>query len=342
MAGRQRVQQTYQATAQGGDDGAQRALVAVTREIDNRLAIIGASSAAGIEPERLKMVALGAFTRTPALWTCDPVSVARSIVEAGQLGLEPTGLLGGAYLVPRKGVCTLLVGYRGLVMLAKRSGEVSRVEARVVRALDVFEYSYGLDPALVHVPSRHDDPGEYTYAYALLVFRDGGRQFDVMSYAEIEVIRKRSGSPNDGPWVTDWPEMAKKTALRRLLKLAPLTIQVAAQLDEIDPEVRAAPAAPADTRQSELRAQLQAALDREYGQGQPAPEPATVTATPALMDTEPKPVLAADVIGPLEAAPAPECGVSHEGLAVGPCTLPAGHPSTEHEDAAGNRWTMPR
>jgi recombination protein RecT len=292
MAGREQPQRAVVRAQEGqrADDagGAQRALVAVTREIDNRLAIIGASSAAGIEPDRLKMVALGAFTRTPALWTCDPVSIARSIVEAGQLGLEPTGLLGGAYLVPRRGQCTLLVGYRGLVMLAKRSGEVSRVEARVVREHDTFDYGYGLEPYLDHHPSRDADPGNYTAAYAVIVFRDAGRQFDVMSYAEIEAIRKRSASPGDGPWVTDWPEMAKKTALRRLLKLAPLTIQVAAQLDEIDPEVRPGPSAAPDTRQSELRAQLQAALDREYGPGQdqPAAQPPVVVA-PAPQPTPP-------------------------------------------------------
>lgn len=328
--------------------GPQQALVAVAHEIDNRLAIIGASAAAGIDPERLKQVALGAFTRTPALWTCEPISIARSIVEAGQLGLEPTGLLGGAYLVPRGGKCTLLVGYRGLVMLAKRSGEVARVEARVVREKDSFDYGYGLEPYVDHHPSREADPGAYSAAYAVIVFRDGGRQFDVMSLAEIEAIRKRSSSPGDGPWVTDWPEMAKKTVLRRLLKLAPLTVNIAAALDEIDPEVRPEPR-PGDTRQGELRQQLQAALEREYGGEASPPTTPAVVEVGASADSS-----AAVVVGPATAAPAPEpapaeepaapagCGVVHDGLGVGPCVLPAGHKPLEHEDKSGQRWSQPR
>lgn len=371
---RKEQQQARTVVAQGGaaagQDGPSRALQLVTQEIDNRLAIIGTSSAAGIRPERLKLVALTAFTRTPALWTCEPVSVARAIVEAGQLGLEPTGLLGGAYLVPRGNQATLLVGYRGLVMLAKRSGEVQRVEARVVRAKDAFEYAYGIDQRLEHVPSRELDPGALTDAYALLVYRDGERQFDVMSAAEIEAIRKRSSTPGAGPWVTDYFEMAKKTVLRRLMKLAPLTVEVAAQLDEIDPEAPEHERAAADPRQAELRAQLQRELQREYGgeviegeareatttqpaaagtRGGPGQAPAERTATP-----EPEPPAQSPPAAP--AASQPEsvgeilgagepatCGVEWPEMDTGPCVLPAGHePAGEHRNAGGMRWSQPR
>jgi recombination protein RecT len=363
-------------------NGAQRALVAVTHEIDNRLAIVGASAAAGIKPERLKLVALGAFTRTPSLWTCNPISVARAIVEAAQLGLEPTGLLGGAYLVPRGGEATLLVGYRGLVMLAKRSGEVQRVEARVVRQKDTFDYGYGLEPYLHHVPSQDADPGPYTGAYAVIFYRDGSRQFDYMSIAEIEAIRKRSAAASAGPWVTDYAEMCKKTPLRRLMKMAPLTIEVASRLDELDPEVGDQPAAaPANPEQAKIRAELQAALEREYGEGvtegdfreapattqgdragtpeAPAGQPAEGAAAAPSAEPQAPQEPAAGAPQPAAApvadpAPAPVarpesvaqivgniCGIHHEGLGVGPCVLPSGHQQAEHQEAGGVRWTMP-
>jgi recombination protein RecT len=321
-------------------EGAQRALVAVTREIDNRLAIVGASAAAGIRPERLKLVALSAFTRTPALWTCDPISIARAIVEAGQLGLEPTGLMGGAYLVPRGDQATLLVGYRGLVMLAKRSGEVQRVEARVVRARDAFDYGYGLEPYLHHVPSRDADPGEFTGAYAVIFYRDGSRQFDYMSIAEIEDIRKRSSSPTRGPWVTDYAEMCKKTPLRRLMKMAPLTVEVAAKLDEIDPEVvQAAPAAgptPDTLEQARIREELQAALAAEYGTQQ-----AEAAAQAPTLTVRPSGATQADVGAQAQADPVVLCGAASEQLEVGPCILPAGHTAREHQQDDGTRWTQP-
>jgi phage RecT family recombinase len=377
--------------AEGEGEGPQRALVAVTREIDNRLAIISGSAAVGMGQaererfaQRLKLVALTTFTRTPALWTCEPVSIARAIVEAGQLGLEPTGLLGGAYLVPRGGKATLLVGYRGLVMLAMRSQLVQRVEARVVRAKDTFDYGYGLEPYLHHQPSRDEDPGAYTGAYAVIFYRDGSRQFDYMSIAEIEAIRARSSSPTAGPWVSDYAEMCKKTPLRRLMKMAPLTVEVRTFIDEVDPEViegTAHDVTPGSARQAELRAQLQQALEREYGTapeggqaaagattqatagagtsgGGEAGQAATVAATAANTAGEAQEERAAGVPATAAAPPAtskPEsvgqvlgtaeapavCGATHKGLGAGPCVEPAGHPQAEHREAGGTRWTNP-
>ena len=48
---------------------------------------------------------------------------------------------------------------------------------------------------------------------------------DVMSRAEIEKVRGRSRASASGPWVTDFVEMAKKTVLRRLAKLAPMSVE---------------------------------------------------------------------------------------------------------------------
>lgn len=338
----------------------QRALVAVTREIDNRMAIVEVSAAAGISPERLKMVALTVFTKTPALLECEPVSIARALVESAQLGLEPTGLLGGAYLVPRGGKATLLVGYKGLVQLAMRSQLVQRVEARVVRAKDQFEYGYGLDPYLRHVPSQDADPGDYTGAYAVIFYRDGSRQFDYMSIAEIELIRKRSSAGTSGPWVTDYAEMCKKTPLRRLMKMAPLTVEVAAKLDELDPEVIEGHAreVPAGTsRQANLQRELQAALEREHGTvevpttdaggsgtatGQaPAATEAEGAGTPAATGAASE-AQQAEVAAPAAATSPAVCGVVHEGIGAGPCVLPLDHTQLEHQEAGGTRWTMPR
>lgn len=353
----------------------QVALVAVTREIDQRLSIIEASSAAGIRPDRLKLVALTAFTRNPDLLKCTPVSLARAIVEAGQLGLEPTGLLGGAYLVPRGNEATLLVGYKGLVNLAKRSGEVSRVEARIVREKDAFAYAYGLNARLEHQPySGLEDPGKLTHAYAIIHYRDGSSQFEVMSVAEIEAIRARSASPQRGPWVSDYFEMAKKTVLRRALKLAPLSIEVAERLDAVDPEVAFdLPAAAAGKRDATkaLRSRLQTALTAEYGggeevEGQSREIPGdgqAASGSPASggdgstgSGTSVDQAGASAGVGTAPAgAPAAACGVIHEGLGVGPCVLSAGHvdgpwrdrsgaerpAQREHEDNGGVKWTMP-
>lgn len=219
------------------------ALAALDAELERRRSVVEASAASLIDPQRLKAVVLSQFTRTPALWECDPISIARSVVEAAQMGLEPTGAIGGAHLVPFHNAKTgrkeaqLIIDYRGYVQLARRSGEVSKVWARVVREKDEFVVQAGTEDTLHHRPYLgQDDPGNVTHVYAVIAYRDGSQQYDFDTRAWVETIRKRSKAKDNGPWVTDWNEMAKKSILRRLLKTAPLSVEArrAIELEEQD------------------------------------------------------------------------------------------------------------
>lgn len=217
------------------------ALQAISNEMDRRRAMLEDSAASLIDPQRIKGVVLSVFSRRPELWECDPISVARAVVEAAQLGLEPTGAIGGAHLVPYNNGKTgrkeaqLIIDYRGLVQLARRSGEVAKVTARVVRERDEFDVQEGTDDRIVHRPYiGQEDPGRYTHFYAVITYRDGTTQFDWDTDAWVQSIRKRSKSADRGPWVTDYVEMGKKSILRRAMKMAPLTVEAkrAIELDE--------------------------------------------------------------------------------------------------------------
>lgn len=181
-----------------------------------------------MDPDRLARIATTVLRQTPQLGQCTPESFLGALMTCAQLGLEP-GPLGHAYLVPFKnnknGVfeVTFIPGYRGLVELARRSGQVQSVQAHVVREGDRFDYEFGLNPKLEHKPAGSD--GEVTHAYAVVRYKDGGADFDVMTVAEVDAIRKRSRAATNGPWVTDYAEMAKKTVLRRLLKTAPMSVE---------------------------------------------------------------------------------------------------------------------
>jgi len=180
-------------------------------------------------PDRMVRVAMTSIQRTPKLLDCDPRSLVAAIIQASQLGLEPDGALGHAYLVPYGNTVTFIPGYRGLIDLARRSGQVSTIEACAVYPGDTFIYERGLEPRLIHRPQLTDeDPpqGTLQYVYAVCKLRDGGVQYDVMSKGRVEAIRKRSKAGNNGPWVTDYEEMAKKTVLRRLCKLLPLSVEI--------------------------------------------------------------------------------------------------------------------
>lgn len=189
-----------------------------------------------LTPERVSRVFLTTLRQSPALMRCSPASLFGAIFQASQLGLEIGNGLGHAYLVPYKTEATLVIGYKGLVDLARRSGQVSTIYATEVRHGDRFQYSLGTDPRIEHEPGndRSMDDASISHVYAVCKLKDGATQFEVMSRAEIEAIRKRSRASKDGPWVTDYGMMARKTVLRRLCKLLPASIELATavSLDE--------------------------------------------------------------------------------------------------------------
>jgi len=222
----------------------ERSIVSV---FNNNKAMLQAALPKHLTADRMIRLMQTCFRTTPKLLECDKTSVVLSIVQAAQLGLEPGTPLGQAYLIPRKlkGVltCTMMPGYRGLLDLARRSGKIKSVEARVVREGDEFRYAFGLTPVLEHRPLVDGTPGAMLYAYAVIHLKDGGVQFDVMTRADIErikeIVKKQNGGTLDGPWTSHEEEMWKKTVLKRALKLAPASIEFAnaAAVDDGDTSV---------------------------------------------------------------------------------------------------------
>lgn len=175
-----------------------------------------------ITPERFTRMVLTALSSNPKLQACTPMSFMGAMMQAAQLGVEPNTPLGQAYLIPYGGVCQFQLGYKGLIDLAYRSGEVSSIQAHEVHENDTFTYEYGLEPKLRHVPAQ-TDRGPVTFYYAVLKLKNGGVGFEVMSRDDVETFaRKKSKAYNNGPWKTDFDEMAKKTVLKKVLKYAPL------------------------------------------------------------------------------------------------------------------------
>lgn len=169
---------------------------------------------------------LSAISVNPKLAECTPQSFLGAMMTAAQLGVEPNTALGQAYLVPFRNhgtlECQFQLGYKGLIDLAYRSGEVSIIQAHVVYANDEFTYELGLDPQLKHVPAQ-SDRGEAIAYYAMFKTKDGGYGFEVMSLSDVQAHAKRySKAYGSGPWQTNFDEMAKKTVLKRVLKYAPL------------------------------------------------------------------------------------------------------------------------
>lgn len=149
-------------------------------------------------------------------------------MQAAQLGVEPNTPLGQAYLIPYKNKgtleCQFQLGYKGLIDLTYRSGEVRDIQAHEVHENDEFEYELGLEPKLRHVPATSNRGAVIAY-YAVFHTKDGGYGFEVMSAEDIRNHAKKYSQAygsNYSPWAKNFDEMAKKTVLKKCLKYAPL------------------------------------------------------------------------------------------------------------------------
>lgn len=197
--------------------------------------------------ERLSRIIITEFRKNPSLSQCTTESFMSSVMQSAQLGLEPGSALGLAYLVPfNKSVknstgqwvkvkeCQLIIGYRGMISLARRSGEILSINAYCVYEKDEFSYQLGLHPDIKHVPTMEADPGPVVYVYAIAQLRGGGVQFEAMSRAAVEAVRNDSEGwksavkykkTETSPWHSNFDEMAKKTVIRKMFKYLPVSTE---------------------------------------------------------------------------------------------------------------------
>lgn len=201
-----------------------------------------------IDPRRFARLAISLLNHPQSgkLRECTARSLIGSIMEAAQLGLELDRSLGHAYLVPYKTkikgpnnqeswiyLAQLIVGYRGYIHMLMESGRFRRVLAHEVYDGDVFDMDLSKE-TILHRPCRPSErKGGILGCYSVMRYADAPELYslDWMWTEEIEAIRKRSKAADEGPWVTDWVEMAKKTVIRRHSKTSdasPKIVRVAA------------------------------------------------------------------------------------------------------------------
>lgn len=197
-------------------------------------------------PERMLKIALSALRTTPQLMECTVQSLFGAVVYAAQLGLEPNTPQGHLYFIPfrnsRKGTTEvqIIVGYKGLIDLSRRSGQIVSISARVRYANDPWKMKFGTEDYIEHEPAEGGDRGQMVGVYAVAKLKDGGVQFEYLTRGEVERIRdgsegyraalataKKYGKPPRGPWIEHFEEMARKTAIRRLCKYLPMSIELA-------------------------------------------------------------------------------------------------------------------
>lgn len=201
----------------------------------------------GMEAAQLVRDALTSLKQTPKLAECTPQSVLGALMSCAQLGLRP-GVLGHAWVLPyydgksKRHQAQLIVGYKGYVELAYRSGQIATVIGRTVYEGDTFDVEYGLDDQLIHKPALTGERAKPIAHYAIVKLANGGRSFWVMTEDEMQAWKRKYAPTNKagtvvGPWKSDYEAMARKTCLLRLAAWMPKSTELAYAM-EIDNGVR--------------------------------------------------------------------------------------------------------
>jgi recombination protein RecT len=252
-----------------GIAGLQRLAAPLMGQIRNALPRVMAGSA-----ERMVRCLLTCCQATPALLDCTPKSLLGGCIQVASLGLELGGPAGQAYLIPFKKQAQLVVGYKGFITLGHRAG-TRRFTPRVVREGDTFEVVYGTSQYLTHVP-KFTPGAPATHYYTVIETRTGGIDFEVMTHAEAVSHKDRYALAKNGPWATNFDEMAMKTTIRRIAKRCPLSVEWtrAAVLDEqaeqdVPQQLSAAVVLEGETAEDDAVARLRARADAAAGDADP-------------------------------------------------------------------------
>ena len=189
--------------------------------------------------DRFIRIAMTALMRTPQLAQCSKESIFKAMLDLSSLGLEPDGRR--AHLIPYNNKKTgqleaqLIIDYKGLIELSKRSGDVAIWRAEIVCENDDFGWENGI---VSHRIDWRRPRGKMQAVYSHVRTKDGIDDYEVMTKDQVDGIRRRSRAASSGPWVTDFEEMAKKTVMRRHSKRLTLSPELSDALakdgDRID------------------------------------------------------------------------------------------------------------
>lgn len=190
------------------------------RELDSMEEQFKAALPAQIPVERFKRVVMTAIQNNPDLLGASRRSLWNSAMRAAQDGLLPDGREGAMVLFGKQAQFLAMVG--GLRKKVRNSGDLATWDVYAVHEGDEFEYQLGDEPMIRHKPNL-EKPGKLIAVYSIATLKSGEKSRDVMSISEVERIRLRSRAKDNGPWVTDYEEMAKKTVARRHSKVLPMS-----------------------------------------------------------------------------------------------------------------------
>lgn len=155
----------------------------------------------------------------PELAKINRANVVSGLIKGAVLGLD--FYRKECYLIPYGSSVQFQTDYKGDIKVVKRwsTRPIKDIYAKVVREGDEFtEKIIDGQPSLDFKPVPFNG-GQIVGAFAVVLYEDGGMEYETMSTKDIENVRRSySKAANSKAWQSSWDEMAKKTVLRRLTK----------------------------------------------------------------------------------------------------------------------------
>jgi recombination protein RecT len=231
----------------------------IAQELGQRVSQFEAALAgSGISPKKFVRVIMTAVALNPELLNCNRRSLMNAAMKAASDGLVPDGHDGA--LVAFDGQVTWMPMVAGVRKKVRRSGEVTSWDVTAVFQKDHFDYELGDAPFIRHKPymapelergadeddaafnkrlRQHLDHGLLTHVYSVATIKGGDKSRDVMTRAEVELVRDTYARKNrkgefSPAWRKSFPEMAKKTVARRHAKQLPMSSDILGLLSRDD------------------------------------------------------------------------------------------------------------
>lgn len=226
-----------------GNNSPEKKEITIFDLIESRKNQFAQAAGNNMDVNKFLRIATFCIRTNPTLMKCSAPSLMSALMQSAQLGLEP-GVLGHCYLVPfwsnklKSFEATFIISYKGMIELARRSGNIQSIAARIVYENDDFQFEYGLEEKLTHKPCVNGDRGQMKLVYMIAHFTGGGHYIEVMSKAEIDTVMMSSKSYDTktkqptGPWKDHYEEMAKKTVIRRAWKYLPISVDDARVVEQ--------------------------------------------------------------------------------------------------------------
>lgn len=171
---------------------------------------------------------ISAVQATPALQNCDNSSIVSAALLGQSLNLSPSPQLANFYMVPYGNKAQFILGWKGMVQLAIRSGYYKRINVTPIKEGELIKFDpleEEIEVKLIEDEEIRENTPTAGY-YATFTYLNGFKKAIYWSKAKMEAhaLRYSQGYKSDKKnkteytfWSKDFDSMAMKTMIRQLI-----------------------------------------------------------------------------------------------------------------------------